>query len=643
MTNNKRNLNLTSMLLMLACLCMLCWMPLLAQTGDGGTESLIHEAGIGSKAYGLGRAYVALANDPTGVFWNPAGLEYAPQVSFSLFHSPLILDGTSLDFLGFLYPTLNFGSIGIGLTRIGVNDIQYTDENNILGTNGADFTYSEIYIAYAKKLPFSITPGVTFKVQRQSFSENNIDGSAFGLDFGLLYRPDFENALMRNLSIGVHYLNAIQPQVKAGPNPEDVATKLTFGLMKTIPVGVGGKMNVLFDVAQWEVSGTSLHMGVEYGFRDFGTLRAGFDRNAPTFGAGIQYRFMDIDYSFSNLSDEGALPPGHRFSVTFNLGKTREEKIILAEEERLRRERELVERTKEEDRQGRIVDGMQKGQEFLKDDRFFDAYSEYQKVITDDPFNKQAQAGLDSANALIEKQFNRRQQEAISQAVDAELAIEDQRYIELHFEKGKLFLEKKQYNDALKEFNLALERRPDDEIIEEALRTTQRRLNGEVRTLVSQARQEFTQANFSDALRLLSEALILAPESPELKEEINILANRIKIQEYVQQGLAMFDTGDYQAALGVFEEALKLDPSNEAIRQYIERSRRGLGGTTGPDKMEPADEVVYRSGTALFLKGRYEEAAEIWRGLAEKYPSNEKLQNAIKTVEDRIKRTRENQ
>ncbi len=382
-------------------------------------------------------------------------------------------------------------------------------------------------------------------------------------------------------------------------------------------------MNILLDVAQWEVSGTSVHAGVEYAFRNFGTLRAGFDRNAPTFGAGIEYRFMDIDYSFSNLSDEGALPPGHRFSVTFNLGKTREEKIILAEEERLRRERELVERTKEEDKQERIVQSMQKGEEFLRDDRFFDAYSEYQKVITDDPFNKQAKAGLDSANAMIEEQFNLRQQEAIAQAVDAELAVEDQRYIELHFEKGKLFLEKKQYNDALKEFNLALERRPDDEIIQEARRTTQRRLNSEVRTLVSRARQEFTQANFSDALRLLSEALILAPESPELKDEINILANRIKIQEFVQQGLALFDTGDYQAALSTFEEALKLDPSNEAIRQYVERSRRGLGAGSGPDKLDPAGERQYIIGTDYFLKGQYEDAARIWRELSEQYPSNQ--------------------
>ena len=42
-----------------------------AQTEDGGTINLLHEVGAGARAYALGRAYVALANDPTGVYWNP--------------------------------------------------------------------------------------------------------------------------------------------------------------------------------------------------------------------------------------------------------------------------------------------------------------------------------------------------------------------------------------------------------------------------------------------------------------------------------------------------------------------------------------------------------------------------------------------
>jgi len=45
--------------------------------------------GAGARAMGLGRAYVAVANDPTAIFWNPAGLELVPRTSLTLFHNQL--------------------------------------------------------------------------------------------------------------------------------------------------------------------------------------------------------------------------------------------------------------------------------------------------------------------------------------------------------------------------------------------------------------------------------------------------------------------------------------------------------------------------------------------------------------------------
>ncbi|NIV14479.1 MAG: tetratricopeptide repeat protein, partial [Aliifodinibius sp.] len=74
------------------------------------------------------------------------------------------------------------------------------------------------------------------------------------------------------------------------------------------------------------------------------------------------------------------------------------------------------------------------------------------------------------------------------------------------------------------------ERSENDPIILQAIETTQRRLNEQVRRLVRQGRAEFQQGNYSEALRILSEALVLAPEDPELQGEVNTLANRIKVQ-----------------------------------------------------------------------------------------------------------------
>jgi len=616
-----------------------------AQEGTAGTQTILHEVGAGARVFGLGRAFVGLADDPSAIFWNPAGLEYAPRISFSLFHTPLVVSGASYDFIGFLYPTLQLGTIGIGYARVGVGDINVvTEYNQVLQGVSADYDFSEIYIAYAKKIWYGVTPGITFKVQRQSFSYTNQVTSAFGLDAGLMYRPESDSPFLKNLSFGFHFQNLVKPQLKLGANTDTLAYQLTFGMMKSLPIGQSGKLNILFDYAQGEFEGGVIHAGSEYVFREMGTVRVGFDQGTPAFGAGLRYKFLDIDYAFGNLSTEGDFGASHRFSITFNLGKSREEKIFAANEERKRRERELVERTKEDDRQQRIAQNLRQGKEDLQKGNYFEAFSDFQQVMADDPFNKEAKALFDSTRTLIDDQIEKRSQEAANQALDKGLAAENQKFIQLHFKQGHIHLQNKQFTDALKEFNLALERTEDDSLtalISEAINTTNRQLNAEVRKLVLAARQEFQKGNYSDALRILSEAFLLSPEAPELKDEIGTLTKRIKLQQYTVKGLALLELGEYQEANVVFEEALKLDPSNEAIRKYYEQTQRELG--TKREKMDPESERQYLIATEHFLAGRYDKALEIWKALADKYPYNKKLQDAIKTTEDRINRTRGNQ
>ena len=612
-----------------------------AQEGEAGTQSIFN-FGFSARAMGLGRAYVALADDPSAVFWNPAGLEYVPRISFSLFHTSLY-EGATYDFIGFVYPTLQFGTAGIGYARLGVGDIPVaTNPDYYLLEGNSNYEFSELYISYAKKLPYDITGGITFKIERQSFNFLNLVTGGIGLDLGLMYRPDLDNKFLRDISIGFQYQNVLKPELKLGPYTENLPGLFRFGMLKSIPIGLSGKMNFLLDFSKSQYVTGRVHTGAEYTFRDMGTVRLGFDKDKPSFGAGVIYKFVQIDYSFGTLSDQTDIfSPTHRFSLTFNLGKTRQELVLIAEEKRIQREKELVERTKEEERQRFISERLKKGNEYLSDGKYLDAYAEFQQVVSVDPFNKTAKALFDSTNNLIQSNLDERLQNQIAEAVDKELAEENKKYVQLHFDKGQVFLQKNQFTDALIEFNNALERSENDPIILQAIETTQRRLNEQVRKLVSEGRGEFQQGNYSQALRILSEALVLSPEDPALQDEINTLANRIKVQQYVQQALQLYDLGEYQKALSLFEEALSLDPSNETIRQYVERSKRGLGVVK--ETMDPESERQYIIGTELFLAGRYDEALKIWRELAVKYPYNKKVQDAIKNAEDRIRRTQENQ
>ena len=102
--------------------------------GQGGTEDNMSILGYGARALGLGKAFTALADDPTAVYWNPAGLEDIYQQQATFFHVSL-WEGTSLDYLGYVYPTIDIGSFGIGIGRIGVGDIPQTNSGEeVLGT-----------------------------------------------------------------------------------------------------------------------------------------------------------------------------------------------------------------------------------------------------------------------------------------------------------------------------------------------------------------------------------------------------------------------------------------------------------------------------------------------------------------------------
>ncbi len=609
--------------------------PLPAQDGSAGTTSLMN-IGASARALGMGRAYVALADEPAAVYWNPAALDLIPRMSFSLFHAPLY-EGALYDFIGFVYPTLQFGTIGIGYARIGVGDIPVVDAfNSRMGTSS--FFVSELYIAYGKKLPYNLSAGVTFKVDQEQFTYFNFVTRGIGLDIGLMYTSPFDNKLLRNLQVGFSLQNVIPPELKLGTRQEQLPRQFRVGFMKLLPIGLSGKVRITMDFAKSQFEPLRVHFGTEYQFRNLGTLRIGIDRNNIAVGAGIKYRFLEVDYSFGNLSYQGDWPILHRFALRFHLGKSREELIRIAEERRKQRERELVERTKEEERRRFIETHLQLGQKLLREKKYFDAATEFQMVISEDPFNKTAKALLDSANTMIQQELERRQEQLIAQAVDKELAKENKRYVQLHFEKGNLYLQQKRFTEALMEFNLALERSPNDPIILQAIRTTKRRLNLEVRRLLTQARNEYNRGNNAEALRLLSEALVLSPDDRQLKREVDALANRIKVQQYIQQALQLYDQGRYEEALALFEEALKLDPANEVLQRYVQRTRLGLGKET--QELDPEAERQYFAATDLFLAGKYEEALKIWREIAKKYPYNQKVQDAIKKAEDLLKRTR---
>ncbi|GAB4179877.1 MAG: hypothetical protein Kow00108_16040 [Calditrichia bacterium] len=621
-------------------LLMIClFSGLFAQSGDGqyGVRSIIDEASLGVQSLGMGGAYVSIADNAAALYWNPAGLDYLNQINLMLFHASYY-EGSLFDFASVIYPTLNLGTVGIGYGRFGTADINRYDANGVF-LGSTDFASEEIYLSYGKTLPYNFALGTTFKIARQQTGINNSNSAGLGLDVGIIWRSQpGESILLTGWSIGVKLHNLIEPKLRLGSEVDSYPSEYRFGISKIIPLGLSNALQFSMDYYKNDFMDADIRYGARFNFKNFTNLSVGMLNNNLMAGAGIKYKFIKFDYVFGNQSYQSFFGSVHRFSITFKLGLTREQMLQIAEKKRREREQKLVEQTREAERLKFVQRHLELGQQYFKEQKYLDAYVEFQQVLSEDPFNKEAKAMLEKADAMIQAELQNQQQQAVSEAVDKVLAEETQNFIKEHYEKGRFLLEKKRYTEALIEFNLALNRDPNNQLVKSAIRTAQNQLRIEVQRLVNRGREEYSKGNFAEALSILNDALVIAPEDPALKREIQNLSNSIKVQQYVQEGLIFYDLGQYDNALNSFEEALKLDPGNTVIKTYLEKAKSTT--QVKVEKMDPESEKEYLMGVDLFLAGKYDEALSIWLKLKERYPYNKKVLDAIRSAEERIKRLR---
>ena len=158
----------------------------------------------------------------------------------------------------------------------------------------------------------------------------------------------------------------------------------------------------------------------------------------------------------------------------------------------------------------------------------------------------------------------------------------------------------------------------------------------DVNGMVRRARSEFEHQNYSEALRLLSDASLLSHDNPQVKKEVDTLVERVKLQENIQKGLMRYDIGQYEDALKIFENVLSEDPTNQFIQQYYTRSKIEAMAETEP--MDPETERKYLEGIDKFLVGKYQEAITIWEDILKDHPYNKKVLEAISGAQERLKR-----
>ncbi|HTR81696.1 MAG TPA: hypothetical protein VMM58_08700 [Bacteroidota bacterium] len=311
--------------------------------------------GVGGRALGLGGAYVALANDVTAGYWNPAALVRINYPEFSLMHDEQFGSLENFDYAGVAFPygandttttvsqdgtstpvvNYNASTFAVNVIRLGIDGIPDTRK---LDTNG-DGVYNDLdarpdisqitffnsadwalYFSYAKQHSEHLYYGANLKLIFRQIGEYHATG--IGFDLGALYAPN------DHLSLGVNAQDITTTLVawNTGTN-ELISPTLKIGGAYLFEL-FGGRLgpaldaDVRFENRQFasiaHVGPVSFdpHGGVEYDYKKVVALRVGYnDVKSLTLGAGVHLRKLDIDYSFAKFDGADQLGNSHRISL----------------------------------------------------------------------------------------------------------------------------------------------------------------------------------------------------------------------------------------------------------------------------------------------------------------------------------------
>lgn len=651
----------------------------LAGDDDGGTRSPF-AMGFGAGELAMGGASISGSHGAAAAYWNPAGLANAPRLAVSGFHTRLFDSDVAYQYLGVSIPTLDFGSFGIGVGRLGIDGIEKVDANNLYIEDIQDNRMG-LYLAYGRHIS-EYRVGLSAHLEHHSLDDYSATSSP-GLTLSIGRTWDRSGGLIRSLHFDLIARNMLRPGIELAQTKVEYPMAADFGAavdMKpksswphTITLAVKATKTEDVD-PRWAV-------GAEYTLCDLMTLRGGLKDRGPSFGVGLHWAMLSFDYAWIDR-DMGSL---HMFNLTSSFGSSVTERRARRLQHQEEAFNHLMNRRWNE-RNRKMVDRLsQEGQQAMEAGDLVAATDKLDRAL----FLARA-ASMDTTQLSAEaKKARNRLDEVLSHqrygqyldSAEARLAENDyvmaRHYADLALdEQGNSGQARSLLDRAIRALQAGTAR---DSLLQDGLVSIDSLLsygmidqalakaegltqlapdNAQVRLarrrtlfedLRSRAEQAYNRNDYAAADRLVDSALILLPGhrwGEQMRARVQSSENaalsaadpaakaepaaRIRISDEVRRqaaaiyrkGRAAFEAGDLHRAVAHWEEVQQLAPGYESVGEYLVNAYRFIG-------------VEYYSNNQL------EKAVEIWRRAARLNPDNAEINNYIVRAENEIKRLQE--
>lgn len=276
--------------------------------------------GAGARPLGMGSAFVAVSDDATAVYWNPAGLERLRRRELQIQHTEQFGGTVNHDVFTLGGPSL-LGGFGVGITRLGVGGVKITTledpalppgpDNRPVVSRVTGTTEYHLHLAFGRGLGPNLFAGAGVKLVSRNLGTGA--GSGFGIDFGMLYMP------RADLTAGLMIRNLIPLKITFDSGSSDrVPPVLAIGLALARPVtAVDGRITCSgsFSIGEEKSAADGLQggrVGIEYLYREKLAFRLGARGKHFTAGAGVRLGGR-VAFDFAFL-EHGELDNTYRIS-----------------------------------------------------------------------------------------------------------------------------------------------------------------------------------------------------------------------------------------------------------------------------------------------------------------------------------------
>ena len=268
-----------------------------SQSGEGGEPGAFMKNGFGARPNSLGNSYTAISNDASAIFYNPAGLSSVNKLQVMGMYSNLFgsVEGLNYGNIG-VSKGFEFGTMGLGIIYSSVSDIPYVE--NVSGPSGETFSDNEmaVILSYSRIVTDNLQIGINGKFIRHTIA--GYEASGIGFDVALL------TTFNEKFKMGLMIQDAIGANIKLNGREDTYISKFKFGIAYN-PISV---LTISPEIMVTGNKKAQLSIGSEYDvYKNMIKLRGGYNtvQEAPSFGVGIKYSQINIDYSYSRNGDLG--------------------------------------------------------------------------------------------------------------------------------------------------------------------------------------------------------------------------------------------------------------------------------------------------------------------------------------------------